>query len=93
MLLIPISYRLPLPIDFDQGGDQPVKEMLHAREPMLAISSLGLPGLAVPTGIADGVPVGVQLVAGRFEEELCLWAGAMIEKQLASATPIDPKAA
>ena len=93
LLLIPISYRLPLPIDFDQGGDQPVKEMLHAHEPMLAISSLGLPGLAVPTGIADGVPVGVQLVAGRFEEELCLWAGAMIEKQLASATPIDPKAA
>src|SRR5205823_3821262 len=50
LLLIPISYRLPLPIDFDQGGDQPVKEMLHAHEPMLAISSLGLPGLAVPTG-------------------------------------------
>ena len=93
LLLMPISYRLPLPIDFDQRGDQAVKEMLDAHQPMLAISSLGLPGLAVPTGIADGVPVGVQLVAGRFQEELCLSAGAMIENNLAKTTPIDPIAA
>jgi amidase len=93
LLLMPISYRLPLPIDFDQRGDQAVKEMLNAHQPMLAISSLGLPGLAVPTGIADGVPVGVQLVAGRFQEELCLAAGAMIENNLARTTPIDPIAA
>jgi len=78
LLLMPISYRLPLPIDFDQRGDQAVRDMLDAHQPMLAISSLGLPGLAVPTGIADGVPVGVQLVAGRFQEQLCLSAGAMI---------------
>jgi amidase len=93
LLLMPISYRLPLPIDFDQRGDQAVKEMLDSHQPMLAISSLGLPGLAVPTGIADGVPVGVQLVAGRFQEDLCLSAGAMIENNLATATPIDPIAA
>jgi amidase len=67
--------------------------MLNAHQPMLAISSLGLPGLAVPTGIADGVPVGVQLVAGRFQEELCLAAGAVIENSLARTTPIDPIAA
>jgi len=33
----------------------------------------------VPVGLAHGVPVGVQLVAGRFREDLCLAAGEIIE--------------
>ena len=65
--------------------------MLTAHHPMLAISVLGLPGLAVPTGLADGVPIGVQLVAGRFQEELCLAAGEIIEARQTLPTPIDPR--
>jgi amidase len=64
--------------------------MLNAHQPLLAISTLGLPGIAVPTGLADGVPIGVQLVAGRFQEGLCLAAAAVIESNLAPQTPIDP---
>jgi amidase len=90
LLLMPISYQRPFPIDFDQRGDLAVAEMLAAHQPMLAISTLGLPSLAVPTGLAGGVPIGVQLVAGRFQEELCLSAGAMIERNFALLTPIDP---
>jgi amidase len=90
LLLMPVSYQQPLPIDFDQRGEQAVAEMLNAHQPMLAVSTLGLPGLAVPTGLADGVPIGVQLIAGRFQEELCLTAGAMIERNVASLTPVDP---
>jgi amidase len=90
LLLIPVSYQRPFPIDFDQRGDQAVAEMLSAHQPMLAVSTLGLSGLAVPTGLADGVPVGVQLVAGRFQEELCLTAGAIIERNVAALTPLDP---
>jgi amidase len=90
LLLMPVSYQRPFPIDVDQRGDQVVAEMLGAQQPMLAVSTLGLPGLAVPTGLADGVPIGVQLVAGRFQEELCLTAGAMIESNVASLTPVDP---
>jgi amidase len=90
LLLMPVSYRRPFPIDFDQRGDQAVAEMLSAHQPMLAVSTLGLLGLAVPTGLADGVPVGVQLVAGRFQEELCLTAGAIIERNVAALTPLDP---
>jgi amidase len=90
LLLMPVSYQRPFPIDFDQRGDQAVAEMLSAHQPMLAVSTLGLSGLAVPTGLADGVPVGVQLVAGRFQEELCLTAGAIIERNVAALTPLDP---
>jgi amidase len=58
---------------------------------MLAISMLGLPGLAVPTGLADGIPVGVQLVASRFREDICLTAAEVIEARYPAATPIDPR--
>ena len=91
LLLMPVSWERPFPVDFDQQGDDAVKRMLTAHHPMLAVSTLGLPGLSVPTGLVDGVPVGAQLVAGRFQEELCLKAGELIEAQQQAVTPIDPR--
>jgi amidase len=91
LLLMPVSWERPFPVDFDQQGDDAVKRMLTAHHPMLAVSTLGLPGLSSPTGLADGVPVGVQLVAGRFQEELCLMAGEVIEARHTVVTPIDPR--
>ena len=90
ILVMPISWQRPYPIDHDQKGDDAVREMLDAHRPMLAISLLGLPGLSVPVTLADGVPVGVQIVAARFGEERLLAAGEVIEARAAVATPIDP---
>ncbi|GMR19192.1 MAG: Asp-tRNA(Asn)/Glu-tRNA(Gln) amidotransferase subunit GatA [Patescibacteria group bacterium] len=39
----------------------------------------GLPGLTVPAGVADGLPVGVQLVGPRFSEELLFKVGEIVE--------------
>ncbi|MEM5329384.1 hypothetical protein VSR34_22720 [Paraburkholderia sp. JHI2823] len=36
------------------------------------------------------VPVGVQIVAGHFREDLCLLAGEAIEARGAPPSPIDP---
>ena len=91
LLLMPVSWQRPFPVDYDQQGDEAVARMLSAHHPMLAVSTLGLPGLAIPTGFADGIPIGVQLVAGRFNEELCLSAGEVIEARQPVATPIDPR--
>ena len=91
LLLMPVSWQRPFPVDFDQQGDEAVARMLSAHHPMLAVSTLGLPGLSIPTGFAGGVPIGVQLVAGRFKEELCLSAGEAIEARQPVATPIDPR--
>jgi amidase len=46
---------------------------------MIALPVTGLPSLSVSTGMVGGSPVGVQLVAGRFREDMCLAAGADIE--------------
>ena len=47
---------------------------------MLANAALGLPGLSVPTGVVNGLPVGVQLCAGKFREDRLLAAGEVIER-------------
>jgi len=44
----------------------------------------------VSTGMAGSVPVGVQIVAGHFREDLCLLAGKAIEERGAPVAPVDP---
>jgi amidase len=58
---------------------------------LMALPVLGVPGLAVPTGVVDGLPSGVTVVAARFREDLCLAAGEAIEARagVSSRLPID----
>jgi amidase len=90
-VLLPVSWQRPFPVDEDQKGDAAMAALLKAQVPILAASALGLPGLAVPATLVDGVPVGVQLISGRFQEEALLAAGAAIEARSAVKTPIDPR--
>ena len=90
LILMPVSWKLPAPVDLDQQGDDAVRGMIKSFHPLLAVSVLGLPGLALPTGQESGIPIGVQLVASRFREDLCFMAGEIIEAQYPTATPIDP---
>jgi len=58
---------------------------------LTAVPVLGLPALAVPTGVVDGLPMGVQIVGARFREDLCLAAGEAIEARsgMAAHLPTD----
>lgn len=52
-----------------------------------AINVLGLPGAVVPVALHDGKPIGVQLIAGRYREDLALDAAAAIEKRAGPLVP------
>ena len=61
-------------------------EMIRAQRPLTAIILLGLPSVAVPTGLADGVPIGVQIVGPRYREDLCLAAAQALEDRAGRPT-------
>ena len=80
VLLMPNSWQRQFAIDADIGPPEQVDQLVRAQSPLLGTAMMGLPGLSVPTGLAAGLPVGVQLVSGRFREDLILRAGEIIER-------------
>src|SRR6266404_5040029 len=60
------------------------------RYPLVVVNLLGFPAVSVPTGLAGGLPLGVQVIGARYREDLCLDAAEVIEAQRPLPTPIDP---
>ena len=76
---------------FDLESAERTMRMWREASTLMAVPVLGLPGVAVPTGLADGLPVGVQIVGPRFREDLVLAAAEAIEARTPRLTPIDPR--
>jgi amidase len=64
--------------------------ILDSMSPTLLAPLLGLPGLAVPVGSHGKLRTGVQILAARNREDLCLDAGEVIEAAEGVVKPIDP---
>ncbi len=90
VLLMPVSGELPFPDQLDLKDDASFARVWRAQMPQVGIPFMGLPGLTVSTGLVGSVPVGVQIVAGRYREDLCLLAGEAIEAGGTPPSPIDP---
>jgi len=90
VLVMPVSAELPFPDGLDVRDEASFTRVWQAQLTQIAIPFLGLPGLTVSTGLVGRVPVGVQVVAGRFREDLCLLAGEAIEAFGTPPAPIDP---
>ncbi|HEY7868948.1 MAG TPA: amidase, partial [Methylomirabilota bacterium] len=91
LVVTPVSNEPAFAVDLDLVDAETTRRLMAAQIMQLAVPVLGLPSVSVPTGLADGVPMGVQITAGRFREDLCLDAAAAIEAHAPMPTPIDPK--
>jgi amidase len=90
LVLGPVSTEPPFAIGFDTGSAARMAEVFRAQRLLVAVNLLAFPSVSVPTGVTDGVPLGVQVIGSRYREDLCLDAAEVIEAQCPVPTPIDP---
>ncbi len=90
LIVAPIYTDIP----FEAGTDLEdgrVNETVHGMRMAVAVNALGLPAVALPVGIGEGLPQAVQIIGPRFREDLCLDAAEAIEDRVGIFTPIDPR--
>lgn len=81
VVLMPVSAELPFDNDLDLQGEAAYQRVWEAQIPQIAIPLMGLPGLSLCTGKIGSRPIGIQIVANHFREDLCLMAGEDIEQR------------
>jgi aspartyl-tRNA(Asn)/glutamyl-tRNA(Gln) amidotransferase subunit A len=55
-------------------------DLMYLSAPFTApFNMTGQPGISIPAGLVGGMPCGLQVVAPRLRDELCLAAGAVLE--------------
>lgn len=87
VILAPVSVQPTPAFDADLKGPDAVRRIFRNDQRFLgAVSVLGLPVAVVPVGLAAGNPVGVQLIASRYREDLALDAAQAIEDRVGVLT-------
>lgn len=81
VVLMPVSGELPFEDNLDLKGKAAYERVWEAQIPQIATPLMGLPGLALCTGKIGTCPVGIQIIASHFREDLCLMAGEDIEQR------------
>lgn len=75
LLLCPVSGEPPFIDHADLGGPELFARIWEAQITQIGLPLTGCPALSVATGFAGGAPMGVQLVAAPFREDLLFEAG------------------
>jgi len=80
---------IPAP-DFDIRDENGFLSFMNNSRMVFMANFLGLPAVSLPVGVIKGLPVSVQLISGRFREDLCLDVAGDIEKYVERFTPFTP---
>ncbi len=86
----PTWTNLPWPIDTDLDPDIGINTTKKSFAFIVPGNCLGLPSVALPMGVSDGLPTGIQVYSELYREDLCFLAAEIIEKESVCPTPIDP---
>jgi amidase len=90
LILGPVSTMEAFPVGYDTGGPEVMRRLIRSFRLTELCNLLGLPSVALPASIENGVPQGVQIIARRFDEDRAFDAAAVIEQVVCLPTPIDP---
>jgi amidase len=89
LIVAPIFTDVPFEAGADLGTGR-VAETIRGMRMAMAVNALGLPAVALPVGIGNGLPQAVQVIGPRYREDLCIDAAAAVEDRVGIITPIDP---
>jgi len=87
----PVTTEAMPPIGFDLTGPEAVTEQWRQHRLLVSANFLGLPAVAVPTGVDSGRPQGVQVIAALHQDHAALAAARDIEAAVGVLTPIEPR--
>ena len=80
LILTPFLMRSTYDWDEDTRGHAAVGDIFDSALYSWVINFLGVPAALAPAGYDNGLPISVQIVAGRFREDLALDAAEVLER-------------
>jgi amidase len=86
VLVVPEMLGPLLGVDEDVASAADTQRVWLDLLPSIAMNLMGLPAALAPTGLADGLPTGVQLVASRYREDVALDAAQAVEDAVGRLT-------
>jgi amidase len=90
LIVGPVWTQPPFELDFDIKDAESAMKVIELFRFIMPANLLGLPAACVATGVANGLPTGVQVMGDLLREDLCLNAAEAIEESVGVLTPIDP---
>jgi len=82
VLVMPTSLKTAFENDLDFKQPANVPGILQAQQPLCSVNLLGLPAVAMPTHVQNGVPVGVQLIGSMHDDYFLLDAADQLEREI-----------
>ncbi len=90
LLLCPLSAEAPFPDMLDVESPESFQRVLESQMTQIALPLMGMPAISISTGSSASAPMGVQLVAARFREDVLFTAASAIESRCAAIEIADP---
>jgi len=87
VVMLPVSATLPFIDNLDVDSAESFSQVIDAQMTQIGLPFMGVPAIAVNTGMADNNPVGVQLVASQYREDILFDAARDIERHVVPVTP------
>ena len=81
ILLCPVSAQLPFPDQLDVQSPESFRAVVAAQMPQIGIPFLRVPAMTVAVGQFGDIPMGVQLVAGPYREDVLFQAAMVVEER------------
>lgn len=91
VILAPVSSELPFPQLLDTRDTESYQHVWNAQLTQIVVPYLGLPALTLSMSFNNATPVGIQLIANRFREDVCLAVAEELESLLGiNVKPVNP---